>query len=86
MSYALGANVMTQEAGATLVLLDTAQGQYFELNETGRIWLQALISAQSEAQALEAVCDEFEVDPATAAADCGDIKAALQEAGLLLIS
>ncbi|MEA3410015.1 MAG: PqqD family protein [Pseudomonadota bacterium] len=75
--------VMFQEVGGEVVLLDLASESYFGLDEVGaRAW--ALLNEQGDLQAVyEAMLAEYDVEPDRLAADLADLAERLLEAGLV---
>lgn len=80
---AVSPEVMFQEVGGEVVLLDLASESYFGLDEVGaRIW--ALLNEQNELQAVyEAMLEEYDVEPEKLEADLLELVERLLEAGLV---
>ena len=85
MSFCLAQGVLTQKLGPQLVLLHVPQGQYFELNSTGAIVLEALLAGSNEAAAAEQLSRRFEVDPLRAQSDVSALVKDLSDRALLVL-
>lgn len=79
----LSPEVMFQELGGEMVLLDLASESYFGLDEVGaRIW--ALLNEQGELQTVfEAMLAEYDVEPRELEKDLRELVERLLEAGLV---
>lgn len=78
--------VLFQEVSGEAVLLDLASESYFGLDPVGtRIW--ALLNEdKSMGQVLDALLEEYEVDPGTLEADLEELLDKMLEAGLIQAS
>ena len=85
MSFCLADGVLTQKLGPQLVLLHVSQGQYFELNPTGAIVLEAILAGSDEAEAAEQLSLRFEVDLVCARTDVSALVKDLSDRALLLL-
>ena len=85
MSFCLADGVLTQKLGPQLVLLHVSQGQYFELNPTGAIVLEAILAGSDEAEAAEQLSLRFEVDLVRARTDVSALVKDLSDRALLLL-
>ena len=72
-----------QKLGAELVLLHVPKGQYFELNGTGALVLEAILAGADEASAAEQLSQHFEVDRLRAQTDVSALIKNLTERALL---
>jgi len=79
----LSPEVMFQELGGEMVLLDLASESYFGLDEVGaRIW--GLLKEHGELQTVfEAMLEEYDVEPEKLEKDLLDLVGRLLEAGLV---
>jgi hypothetical protein len=76
--------VMVQRVDGESVLLDIRSGQYFSLNAVGgRVW-ELCDGATPVSAIVGALCDEYDVEPAVATTDAGDLLAELAGAGLVV--
>ncbi len=76
--------VYTELDDATVVLLDTVKGAYYELDAVGsRIW-QLLEGGLSAMQLRDALTGEFDVDEPTCLDDLADFLGNLAELGLIV--
>lgn len=85
MSYFLAEGVLTQKLGAHLILMHIHNGQYFELNASGAMVLEALLAGADEIATAEQLCQQFEVDQVRAQADVLALLKNLTERALLTI-
>ncbi|MFK7955105.1 MAG: lasso peptide biosynthesis PqqD family chaperone [Lysobacterales bacterium] len=79
-------HVLYQRTGDAMVLLDSMNGQYFELNETAASAFEALLETQDPAAACVAVTKKFEVTQIQARQDIEILMKKLAAAGLLQIA
>ena len=79
----LRAGVVAQVFDAEMVLLDVSAGHYFELNASGTLMLQTLLSGADREQTIVAVQQKFQVEAERAASDLETLLAALREARLI---
>ena len=83
-SYTLAKNVDRQDIERSLILLDLSNNAYFSLNATGRWFLDALLSAQSQTQILEQAQTRYpKIAPERLAKDFKALLAQLLVLGLL---
>ena len=76
-------DVMMQELGDELVLLDMRSEHYFGLNEVGaRVWQQMSEGCDLDTM-VRTLTEEFDVDEATLRADVERLIADLADAGLV---
>jgi len=76
-------HVFAEEIQGETVLLDLQGEAYYSLNAVGtRIW-QLLQQAVTEADLIETLQQEFEIDPATLRADVRELLGKLEAAGLV---
>jgi hypothetical protein len=81
--FTLSPDVLFQEVGGDLVLLDLASEQYFGLDEVGaRIW-QLLADGASVGEVLDTLLLEYDVRPARLESDVSTLLEELSGAGLL---
>lgn len=85
MSVRLRSGVVMQRLAAEAVLLDTTQASYFELNPTGVVVLEHLLGGGSTASATHEVCQQYEIDPASATRDIVQLLGELTRSGLIEI-
>ena len=83
MMLRLRAGVVLQRLGAEAVLLDTAQGSYFELNPSGVVVLEHLLTGGSLGSAAAELSERYEIDALTAERDSAELLSALNRSGLL---
>lgn len=69
MSYCLAEGVLTQKLGLQLVLMHVQKGQYFELNGTGAIVLEAILAGADKTATAQQLSQRFNVDLTRAQAD-----------------
>ena len=82
---AISDDVLVQEVGDEVVLLDLASERYFGLDEIGtRIW-ELLPERQDLADVHRSLCDEFEALPALIQHDLLALIRQLSEAGLVRV-
>jgi len=84
MGYDLRTGVSTAETDVGLTLLDEDSGEYYNLNPTGALVLEALLAGDAPAGATERLMAVYDVDRGTAEADVRDLVTALESAGLLV--
>ena len=83
MKLAVSPNVLEQQLGDEVVLLDLESGRYFGLQEVGaRAW--RLLTASGDTAAVQAqMLDEFEVEEAVLRHDLDALWQGLLDAGLV---
>lgn len=69
MSYCLAEGVLTQKLGSQVVLMHVLKGQYFELNDTGAMVLEAILAGADEIATTAQLSQRFDVDQISAQAD-----------------
>ncbi len=75
---------MMQQVEGDSVLLDIDTGEYFALNEVGgRVW-ELCDGTRSVESIADAICDEYDVERATAMSDADELLAGLAGAGLVV--
>ena len=80
---AISDKAITQEVGGETVILDLGSEQYFSLDQVGtQVW-QLLKSGLSEAEVVETLLAEYEVDVATLSRDVCQLMTSLADAGLI---
>lgn len=85
MSFCLADGVLTQKLGPQLVLLHVPQGQYFELNSTGAVVLEAILAGSDTQGAAEQLSRLFEVDLEQAQTDVSALLKNLTDRALLIV-
>lgn len=81
--YALRDGVMFNRVGIEIVLLDLDKGIYLGLDEVGsRVW-ELLMASHSEAEAVDAIAAEYDVDPSRAEQDVAELIADLERHALV---
>ena len=85
MSFCLADGVLTQKLGLELVLLHVPKGEYFELNGTGTVVLEAILAGADETSVAEQLSQRFEVDLVLAQADVLALIKNLTDRALLLL-
>ncbi len=83
MSYCLAEGVLTQKLGPQLVLMHIIKGQYFELNGTGAIVLEAILAGTDELALATQLSQRFDVDLISAQADVSALVKNLTDRALL---
>ena len=82
-TFVASENVLFQEVSDEMVLLDLSSEKYFGLDEVGtRIWV-LLNEGKSEAQILDVLEEEYEVNRETLVRDVSELLGKLVEAGLI---
>jgi hypothetical protein len=84
MPYNLRTGVSTAETDAGVALLDERNGEYFNLNPTGALVLDALLSGGTPEDAVARLISVYDVDGETAQTDVSDLVGALESAGLVV--
>ena len=78
-------NVLARRVGSEVIVLDTAQGEYFGLPAVGaRIW-ELLASGSMLSEVADVLCVEFDTDRPTAEQDLLLLTEQLRDKGLLLV-
>jgi hypothetical protein len=75
--------VFLAEVDYGAALLDEDSGQYWNLNPTGVLILKTLLAGGTGDQAAQALAENYEVAPDTAAQDIDELVGALSSAGLV---
>lgn len=83
MSVRLRAGVVTQVIGGQMLLLDSRGGQYFDLNASGTVMLQALLDGRPRAALIGELEARHQQPRARLEADLDQLLQALQLAGLV---
>jgi hypothetical protein len=83
LSFSLADSVLSQKLGAQTVLMHVQNGEYFELNKTGAVVLDALLAGKDENAVASLLVDSFEVDHVQAMSDVEALIAALRSRNLL---
>jgi hypothetical protein len=83
MTITISKDVLAQELAGETVLLDLASESYFGLDEVGtRIW-QLLQAGQGEAEIIETLLDEYEVERQELENDVAELLEKLEGEGLI---
>ncbi|MET9504320.1 lasso peptide biosynthesis PqqD family chaperone [Streptomyces sp. NPDC006259] len=82
MALRFGAHVSTAQTDYGTVLLDEDAGEYWELNPTATLVVGTLMAGHDEADAVAALTDEFDIDPARARQDVDALVRQLRTSGL----
>jgi ribosomal protein L18 len=83
MALHLRTDVCTAETDYGTVLLDERSGDYWQLNATGALVVQTLLAGGTQAEAVAALVDRFEVDESQAGDDVTALLDGLRSAGLV---
>ena len=83
MSFCLAEGVLTQKLGAQMVLMHVVKGQYFELNDTGAMVLEAILAGADEIATAAQLSQRFDVDQISAQADVSALIKNLTDRALL---
>jgi hypothetical protein len=75
--------VIVQQVEGQAVLLDIDSGEYFSLNEVGGIVWELCDGSHSLGSMVEAVCEQYDVEPAVVLSDVGELLEGLSGAGLI---
>ncbi len=76
-------SAMARQVDDELVILDVPSGQFFALNDVGRLIWDCLESDCSQDQLVDAVVAGYEVDREEASSDVAELVAQLVDAGLV---
>ena len=82
----LSPDVLVQELGDELVLLDMQSESYFGLNEVGGRFWQLLVEKPDHEAAVQVLLQEFDVDETTLRADLDQLVTDLTDAGLMKVA
>ena len=82
--WLLAPGVCKERVGRDMVLLDTAAGQYYELNESGARMLELLDETGSAEAVLETLGQEYEAEPERLANELQQLIDQLAERQLLI--
>ncbi|TJZ59059.1 lasso peptide biosynthesis PqqD family chaperone [Streptomyces piniterrae] len=82
MALRFATDITTAETEYGTVLLDQRSGHYWELNPTGTLVVQTLLEGGEEADAVDAVIAEFDIDRARAEQDVAALLDLLRTSGL----
>ena len=83
MTLKLRAGISTAEVEYGTALLDEDRREYWNLNPTGALVLQTLLSGSTREEAARALAAEYEIDIEDAARDVAELVENLQAAGLV---
>lgn len=83
MALQLRTDISTADTDYGTVLLDERDGNYWQLNATGALVVQTLLAGGTQAEAVAALVDRFEVDESQAAGDVAALLDGLRSAGLV---
>jgi hypothetical protein len=83
LNFSLADSVLSQKLGAQTVLMHVHKGEYFELNNTGALVLDALLAGKDENAVARLLVDTFEVEHAQAISDVNALIVALRSRSLL---
>ena len=83
MTLKLRAGISTAEVEYGTALLDEDRGEYWNLNPTGALVLQTLLSGSTPDEAARALAAEYDLDIEEAARDVEELVQDLQAAGLV---
>lgn len=83
--FVVAADVNSTIVSGEAALLNVRTGAYFGLNPVGTFIWQLYGEGKSYADVLPAICQEFSVDPAVAAADAEAFTRKMLDLGLLQI-
>ncbi len=83
MTLKLRAGISTAEVEYGTALLDEDRGEYWNLNPTGALVLQTLLSGSTPDEAAQALAAEYDLDIEEAARDVEELVQNLQAAGLV---
>jgi len=81
----IDAEVVANDVGDGVVLLDLRTSKFFQLNPVGSFVWQQLKSPRSIRDIEAAVCAEFTVNPERCSADIGRLVEKLHDAGLVRV-
>lgn len=84
--FSLANHVLQQEVANETVLLDTFNGQYFELNETGSFMLNNLLNSQDINTTTQTVAHHYTISMERAMSDLLELLEILQSRDLLVTS
>lgn len=83
--YAQSADVIAKDVDGETVLLDLESSTYFGLNPVGSlVWSLLAEAERSLDEIAQAVAEEYDVDPATAAEDITALASDLKAHGLIV--
>ncbi|MEU3885945.1 lasso peptide biosynthesis PqqD family chaperone [Streptomyces sp. NPDC029041] len=82
MAFKLREGVFTAETDYGIAILDEDHDQYWTLNPSAAIALRTLLEGGTEADAAQALSEEYTVDLGTARRDVRDLVGGLRSAGL----
>ena len=85
VSFCLAEGVLTQKLGPELVLMHVAKGQYYELNSTGVVVLEAILAGADALSAAQQLSQRYQVDLARAHADVSALLINLTDRALLIL-
>ncbi|UQA92318.1 lasso peptide biosynthesis PqqD family chaperone [Streptomyces halobius] len=82
MALRFASDITTAETDYGTVLLDQRNGHYWELNPTGTLVVRTLLEGGEEADAVDAVIAEFDIDRSQATQDVAALIESLRTSGL----
>ena len=83
MTLTLRPGVSTADTDYGTTLLDEDSGEYFTLNPTATLVLKTLLGGGTAEQAVQALSEQYAVDPKTAGRDVADLIGGLRSARLV---
>ena len=83
MTLKLRDGVSTADTDYGIALLDEDSGEYWNLNPTGALVLQTLLTGGSSTDAVQALVERYDVDADSASRDVQDLLGGLHSAGLV---
>lgn len=78
-----GGDVLSQQAGDSLVLLNLLSGQHFTLEQTGRRIWELSDGTRTVADIVAVICAEYEAAPVVVESDTLELLGELRNEGLL---
>jgi hypothetical protein len=79
-----GTDVLSQQAGDALVLLNLLNGKYFTLESVGRRIWELSDGMRSLEEIIAAICTEYQADPDVVRADARELLGDLGDEGLVV--
>ncbi len=83
MALRFGSDICTAKTDYGTVLLDRRSGEYWELNPTGTLVVQTLLEGGEQADAVDAIVAEFDIERGRAAQDVSALIDQLRACGLV---
>jgi len=84
ISIRLAPNAFFQRVGTETVILDSAAGQFFELNEMGTLMVELLLSGSSRQEVVNLIADRYQVDAEVVESDLTGLLQEMRRKQLLL--